>query len=234
MIRIAIIETNPANREKLRNFFLEYTIQKDVDLDVLWFVEDITVQKVQRCATGANIAIISSASDPKRDFAKAIYQINEDCRILYYSESEMDLEPLLCVRPRGFHLLQNGKSIFTQKLEEIMEELSASKRLFYYETRKSTLLIPLSRIVYFQSDLKYVIIHGADNKTEKIYAKLADVEPGLPDTFLRVHKSYILNSTYVLKMDKSMKTIVLKNGEELPVSDAHYKKVTEYFYQRSK
>lgn len=228
-MRIAIIETNPANREKLRNICLRFSMQNEVELDVVWFVENITLPKLQRCISGVHMALISAQSDPSREFAKAIYRCNEDCRILYYSGQEIDLEPLLCIRARGFHLVSNGADVLMHKMQEVIEELTCSHRQFCFETRKSILLISLSDILYFQSDLKHVLIHMTDQTSETVYAKLSDVEADLPPDFYRVHKSYIVNKKFIKKLDKSNKTLILTNGEVLPISDAHYKNVVGKF-----
>lgn len=45
-----------------------------------------------------------------------------------------------------------------------------------------------------------------------------EIESSLSSTFLRTHKSYIVNKTYIEKIDKTNRLAVLINGEDLPIS----------------
>ncbi len=53
------------------------------------------------------------------------------------------------------------------------------------------------------------------------------IESSLSSTFLRTHKSYIVNKTYIEKIDKTNRLAVLINGEDLPISNSQYSKVLE-------
>ncbi len=54
-----------------------------------------------------------------------------------------------------------------------------------------------------------------------------EIESSLSSTFLRTHKSYIVNKTYIEKIDKTNRLAVLINGEDLPISNSQYSKVLE-------
>lgn len=234
MIKAAVFDNNVENRNSLKQTIIKYTAQRNIDIDVFWFFEDFGAEKIKKYAPSFNIAFISTDVDDKYRISRTIYEINEDCRIVYYSVFETDLEPMLRVRTRAFHLSSRGETVLMQILDDIINEIKTSRNIFYYETRREILVIPYSNILYFQSDLKYIIIHTKNNNSERIYTKLSSIEPLLNNRFLRIHKSYILNSTYVSRIDKSSKTVILKNGEALPVSDANYKAVTNYFSERDK
>ena len=76
--------------------------------------------------------------------------------------------------------------------------------------------------------MKYVNIVTSDGKKDSIYAKLSQMEEniheqGNGDYFVRVHKSYIVNSFHIKGIDKTNHTVHLFSGEELPISEACYK-----------
>ncbi|MBK9565232.1 MAG: LytTR family DNA-binding domain-containing protein [Saprospiraceae bacterium] len=67
------------------------------------------------------------------------------------------------------------------------------------------LLIDFEDITHIKADDKYVTISLADNKTflcEKSLAMLTDV---LPDNFIRVHRSYIINKTWIAEIHRYFK-----------------------------
>lgn len=234
MIQTAVFDNNVENRSSLKRTIVKYTTQRNIDFDVFWFYEDFRTEKIKKFASFLNIAFISTELDEEYQISRAIYETNEDCRIVYYSSKAIDLEPMLSVRTRAFHLSARGETALIQILDEIIYELKKNKNNFYYETRREIFVIPHRSILYFQSDLKYVIIHLKNKNPERIYTKLSDIERSLDNNFLRIHKSFILNTDYVSRIDKSNKTIHLKNGEELPISDVHYKAVIAYFSERDR
>lgn len=232
MIRIAVYDNSVENRKNLKQAIIKYTAQRNFDLDVYWFYDDISERKIKEYAPTINIAFISADLDLDENISQIIYKCNEDCRIIYYSAEKTDLEPMLKVRTRGFYITNSGESVIMQFLDEVTEELKQSDRHFYYETRRNITLYSFNSIFYFQSDKKYVVLHLKNCDNERVYSKLSDIETRLNSDFLRIHKSYILNSHYISRIDKSNKTVILKNGEVLPISDVNYKAVINYFSER--
>lgn len=232
MIRLAVFDNNKDNIKTIKQSITKYTVQKNVDFDVLWFYEDITPSKINKYVADISIALIHLELDTNHELGKLIYSVNEDCRIIYYNSYSEDLEPLLCVRSRAFHLISRGEDALISSLDNVVEEIKKSNNYFYRETRKEIIVISQKSIMYFQSDLKYVIINISPNRKERLYAKLSEIEPCLKNDFLRIHKSYIVNTSYVNKINKSAKTVILKNGEVLPISDVNYKSVINYFTER--
>ena len=69
------------------------------------------------------------------------------------------------------------------------------------------------------------------NGVEKIYGKkLDDIEEKLKEckiTFLRIHKSILVNFLFVTKIAKGQ--VILKNKVELPMSENGYKNIQKRF-----
>lgn len=86
---------------------------------------------------------------------------------------------------------------------------------FVYKKGSATVRVPLQDILYFQSDNREVIIYTIDNK-DQFYGKLSDLEKDLADSFfLRVHKSFIVNSNFISVIEKS--SVVLKKDVLIPL-----------------
>lgn len=76
-------------------------------------------------------------------------------------------------------------------------------------------LIRPERILYIESRLRVLNIHCA-NGVIRTYQQLGDIEPLLPDYFLRCHTSYLVNLRAV---DMSTgNDLLLSNGEKVPIS----------------
>lgn len=235
MLRIAVFDTDPSGRETIKQNILKYTVKCSTDIDVYWFFDRIEKEKIIKYIPLVHIAFISCDIKLNNEIGRLIYRVNEDCRIVYYThEMRENIADLLCVRPRGFfNTFKNEEAIF-ECVDGIIEELKNSSNYFYYENRREVILVPMRGVLYFQSNLKYVIIHLKNSSTKKIYTKLSEIEPSLDSDFLRIHKSYIVNAKKIRSVDKSNKIVTLANGETLPISDANYKSVVEYFSERKK
>lgn len=225
MICLAVFDTDKERRGQIKELLTRYTIQRDCELDVLWFSK-CESGVIEKYARRIQIAFISLDDENGRELARELYLHNSDALIVFYKSASCEIAPLLESRPRAFHLWDCENETLSDKLDEIFTELSRSYKIFRYQTKRMVYMYPQSSIKYFQSDLKYVRIRQAGSgEDERIFARLADIEKNLGAEFLRIHKSYIVNTAFVERLDKKTHMIYLSDGEELPVSDAQYKRV---------
>ncbi|WP_434977914.1 LytR/AlgR family response regulator transcription factor [Daejeonia sp. YH14] len=90
----------------------------------------------------------------------------------------------------------------------------------------------LDDIQYIQSDNNYCRIFRVNQPIMHISKTLKEMEAILPPPFIRIHKSYLINSKYVKMLNTSKKIIRLEivgdhtQGEiELPISDLYLETV---------
>lgn len=103
-----------------------------------------------------------------------------------------------------------------QKLERIAVKIG-----------QKVVVVPIEDIMYLETDGDYVKIHTLDNlylkeKTMKYFEQTLNA-----DLFIRIHRSYLVNATYIQKIecyDKDSHIVVLKdNKTKLKASDSGYK-----------
>lgn len=116
---------------------------------------------------------------------------------------------------------ERKKDSFTEKklalLLENLRSLDSSKIAF--PTIEGFELINTNQILYCRADSNYCDLKKIDNTTKIISKSLKNLEELLPTkSFMRVHKSIIVNLNYVSKYHKGNKEIELTNGEKIPVS----------------
>lgn len=81
-------------------------------------------------------------------------------------------------------------------------------------------------IMYIESERRKVRIHER-SRTIETYAKMADVEQGMPAQFVRCHKSFLVNMDYIAEL--RARDVVLIDGTVLPVSQRCRKKLHDRF-----
>jgi DNA-binding LytR/AlgR family response regulator len=112
------------------------------------------------------------------------------------------------------------------KLDQNEQQQSPSKILL--TSAGKTELVHADLIVYCQAAGDYVEIVLCDNKTHLYSGSLKSIEPLLPNTFIRVHRSYVVNLEYVHTLKSSYNDnstavsgsgyMLLNNKQEIPVS----------------
>ncbi len=87
-------------------------------------------------------------------------------------------------------------------------------------------VIPVEKIIYIEAQDDYVMIYAEDSKhlkekTMKYFEVHLD-----PSQFIRVHRSYIVNVSFINQLEhfsKERYILILKNGTKLKVSDSGFK-----------
>jgi two-component system, LytTR family, response regulator LytT len=73
--------------------------------------------------------------------------------------------------------------------------------------------IPVDQIIYIESNQKKTWFYTADGQYSTIYT-LKNIEQRLPDSFLRIHRSYIVNVSFIQRISRDISSnliITLKN-----------------------
>ena len=109
MICAAVFETDERVRELLREWMVEYLIQENRELNLLWFTQDVTEEKLEKYAKKISFAVISLDREEGRKAGELLYRLNPECRIAYYRCASCALEPLLPTRPSAFFLRKDEK-----------------------------------------------------------------------------------------------------------------------------
>lgn len=98
------------------------------------------------------------------------------------------------------------------------------------EHGKEVTIVPLQEILYVEASGKYSYVYTDERRFLTNYS-IGELEkrPGFPKSFLRVHRSYLVNVERVRKLvrEKPRKVVVEYNGKTagVPVGDAYYSSV---------
>lgn len=134
--------------------------------------------------------------------------------------------------------LQNAVELVKKKNNQI-EHLTALKRNL--EQQDTLLGIPVSGkilfvnsndILYLKADGSYTQIVKKDNSTLLVSRNLKSFEENLEfdKKFMRIHKSYIVNTKFINAIIKSNGgSVELMNGEEIPISNDKQSELMAFF-----
>lgn len=91
---------------------------------------------------------------------------------------------------------------FKKRFSELKNHISIKDKTAHW-------LVKHDSILYIQSDGAYCNIHRLNDKKITVSKPMKEIENLLPKTFLRCHKSYIVNINYIEKMNTTLKFIML-------------------------
>ena len=120
-----------------------------------------------------------------------------------------------------------AKPITTENIEACMRLLNIGKSHKYlFNGRLSS--IPYHEITYFECSRNYIIIHThrKEPKLPRYKYSMANLAAELPESFVQIHRSYIVNITHIAKIEGRM-LYVNSDGkvQKLPISESHLPKV---------
>lgn len=118
-----------------------------------------------------------------------------------------------------------------EKVEELLEQRETIDKLDRVVIRNGAkiIIIGIDDIDYFHAQDDYVAIRAQDKKYLK-QVTMKYLEQNLPDEFLRVHRSFILNEKALDKIEpysKDSYVAILKSGEKISVSRSGYQLLKE-------
>nr|WP_294944254.1 LytTR family DNA-binding domain-containing protein [uncultured Mucilaginibacter sp.] len=99
---------------------------------------------------------------------------------------------------------------------------------FFFKTGKTLRKILLDEVLYFESEKEYVrLVTGTEELL--IYRRLKDIEEQLPQPFVRVHNSYIVNTRLLNKIQDNH---IYIGSKQIPVSEKFREGFMEVIRQR--
>ena len=111
--------------------------------------------------------------------------------------------------------------------EADVDESSAGSDYISIKADYKVSLVKLSDIVYIESDSEYVRLHFADGTSIMTLFRMKKMEVALPsDTFMRVHRSYIVNLKCVTGYARGR--VYLNNNEYVPIGENYKEQFMDY------
>ncbi|WP_316771398.1 LytR/AlgR family response regulator transcription factor [Pedobacter frigiditerrae] len=110
-------------------------------------------------------------------------------------------------------------------IEELIRQIQGKKSIKTLTVKlgDKILLIKLDDIVHIQAEDKYVFLHTVDGKKHLTDFTLSTLEEKLPEEFLRIHRSEIINTEYIKEIRKGFNgalIFVLNNPDETRVTSS--------------
>lgn len=230
MIRIAVCDDEKYFREKIEALLQEYSSAREFGINVESFAsgEEFLASEKKEMFDVIFLDINMEGMNGI-ETAQKIRQFSEDIVLIF-------ITAYVAYSPEGYkvnairYLLKDSdsfKTAFWECMDAVRNKLMVVEKKEKFEFQGKEMVIPLSHIVYMESNLHKVTfyIKGKEIQAYTMYEKLDAIEERLRKTqsFCRIHQSYLINLKYVDEVKRYQ--VLLNTGEILNIAKPRYKEV---------
>lgn len=154
--------------------------------------------------------------------------------IIYVTSYENYAIETFAVRPYQFVLKPFEDKIIEKHFMDVCEKILSNDESYDFKHRGTYYKVLLKDVKYFESKNRSIHIHMIDGTVYEYYDKLDKVENKLCNAkidFLRIHKSVLVNSRYIVK--KRYDQVELTSGEKLMISQTKRGEINEYYMRKA-
>lgn len=157
-----------------------------------------------------------------------LYRRNPDCHIIVCGGSISALPNYLRARPVGYISAPEDCGGIVCSWIHCIQEHDHTKHTLYMETKQGVFALSSDEIVYCQSDLKYINVVTDSGKLFRKLLTLSKFSEMLPDYFIRIHQSFLVNKHRVKGISRGSSgwEVITNDGLHLPVSRTYQKSVS--------
>ncbi len=143
-------------------------------------------------------------------------------KIVYITSVDGYQNQLFDIQPFGYIQKPVDKEQVVKYVKLCLKILDKEKVVFKYQLGHEFKQIEVKNILYFENKLRKVKITTCDF-SEEFYGTIKEVKKHLPENFILVHASFIVNLKYIKTVLKD--SVILQDGTIIPVSKSNLKEL---------
>lgn len=232
MLDIYIYYNDKPAYDAIKDMCFRYLMKKDYEAEVFPFSPE---------DSGNNASIFMlGLSDETERLSRQLRDKNERNYIVVllddYSQFRRAVTP--GISPSGMVVRPWNKEDVDAVLDEVysdFERTSADKNslgMFTFKQKAKEYTIPYERIIYFESRNKKVIVRTESQELE-FYDTLDSVLNAAPDCFMKIHKSFVVNTARIVSADYGAMTVEFDDGSAAFMSRTYKSALKESLSRRA-
>lgn len=151
------------------------------------------------------------------DVGQYIREILKDyeLQIVYISHEQQYAMQLFETTPLDFLVKPISKEAVERVLKRYLKKHEETGKLFTFKMGQEIIRLPYSSIMYVQSRAHKLLVYTMESQWE-FYGKLEEMENIMPEYFVRIHKSFLVNEYFITSY--SYDKVSLLNNQQLNIS----------------
>lgn len=239
MLDIYLFEPDKDHIKRLREICVEYSIKHNIEPEIYCFdVIPESICGIEVCGCETSLYMIKSCNGVKM-LAASISETNPENYIILIANDLNDI--MACIsadlRPSGVLIKPVGyeetERIFNDIFSDFRNSNEHHEIKFRFKIRSREYSIPLGSILYFEAMNKKMALRTSGQEFE-FYMPMEKILEQLPDSFVRIHKGYIVNSEHISVTDYKNMTVELDNGSVIYISRTYKNNLQAAFAEKRK
>ncbi|CEJ73526.1 two-component response regulator VirR-like [[Clostridium] sordellii] len=227
MIRIGICEDEKEIQDLIETYL--HSILKSINIDYEIKKYNLGEELLESNLKEIDILLldIQMGQINGMDTARKIRKVDNKMEIIFITSLIDYVQEGYEVRAYRYLLKPIEEEELKKHVLTCIKEIENKNSYILIKNKSNNYKICLEEIKYIEVQKKNMIIHTINKDFDVIYS-LEKIEKDLKlDKFVRCHKSFLVNLSYVENI--KLNTAILESGEEVPVSRYRYKEVKEKF-----
>lgn len=228
LTRIGICDDGENVCTSIENMLLQWAEEKNVRIDTnVWYTGE-GLKRYLEAGNRLDILFLDIELFRMTGIEVGSYIRNQlddmGMQIIYISGKASYAQQLFKTQPLDFLVKPISKSHISGVLETAFKIMKHKNEKFEFRQGKDYYYVQMGDIVYFASQGRKVKI-VTHRETCEFYGRLGEIAERLPEDFITIHKSYIVNKEYIFRY--TYENVELMNGIILTISPANRKQVRE-------
>lgn len=233
MIPIYILEDEAIIREHIQEVIEKHIMIENYDMDVICATalpESILEIEAQENVRGLYFLDVDLGPDTMTGFELAKIIRERDPRgylVFITTHDELLMETFKMRLEAMDYILKDDleqvggriRNCIDVTIDRVLKEQMEIGEYYTIKIFDDVYHIPVSEILYFEtSQEKHRIIMHANRDLLDFVGNLSKIDLDLGKTFVRIHRSYVVNRQRIKRIDYGKSEIELDNGEMIPMS----------------
>lgn len=218
MYDVFICDNSKPDRIQMRNLLARYQLERNEDGNVY----ECAYADFPVLPEYTSLYFMDTAS--KNDFNHAVDTVREKSHENMILLIFKDMQSLMDVMtPKVLPTGMLHKPVQYEDVQNILGMLSSQKTeesiepIYTYTKKARTVSIPHKNILFFESRNKKTYL-VTDSQEHELYVPLDTLEKELEESFVRTHRSYLVNRKRIREYDFGTMTVTLDDGTEALIS----------------
>lgn len=153
---------------------------------------------------------------------KHLQKLHPKLKVIYLTGIINYATAIFETNPAYFLVKPINENNLSDAITKVSKEIEFDKSdSIVIKTNGSEIILYRREIMYVESQGRKLLLYMADGKKSEIYEKMDVIQEQLGTSFIRSHKSFLINMKYIT--ERTNKEFYLSDGKVLPISKPNLK-----------